>query len=199
MLPILKYMKITSWIIGLVLLAAAPSPVFAALTDEQVESVLDLLESFGVEESIMEDAESALRGTTVASGSRSTVKTQGIFTSSGETPSGTYKMEESILLGTFRILAKYHNLDGSTFRVDSMFSKDENFSKRRSVGLMYDCPAVIKRGSVGTCTASVRFVEPGTYYYKLENLSIERPNAVTYLPEREDMFIGEGVLTIPLF
>lgn len=191
-------MKLSSWIIGATLILT-PLPTFAALTDEQVESVLDLLESFGVEESIMDDAESALRGTTVTNSSRGMIKTQGNFTFRGEMSSGTYKMEESIPLGTFRIFAKYHNLDGTTFRVESVFSKDENLSKPRSVGLMYDCPAIIRRGSVGTCTASVRFVEPGVYYYKLEDLSIERPNALDYLPEREDMFIGEGVLTIPLF
>ncbi len=191
-------MKLSSLIIGAALILA-PLPTFAALTDEQVQSVLDLLESFGVEESVMNDAESALRGTTISGSSGNTVKTQGNFTFRGETPTGTYKMEESIPLGTFRIFAKYHDLDGTTFRVESMFSKDENFSKLRSVGLMYDCPAVIKRGSVGTCVASVRFVEPGIYYYKLRDLSIERPDAQIYNPEKEDMFIGEGTLTIPLF
>lgn len=182
------------------MLLAAPVPAFAALTDTQVQSVLDLLESFGVEQSVIDDAESAMRGTAVAGGSgRSAVKTQGIFTFRGTTPSGTYKMEQHILLGTFSILAKYRDLDGGTFRVGSVVSKNKDYSQPRSVGLMYDCPAIIKRGSVGTCVAKVRFVEPGVYYYKLQDLSIERPGATAYNPEKESMSIGQGVLTIPLF
>lgn len=194
------YTKLISLGLGAaLLLAVVPTTASAALTDEQIDSVLELLQSFGVGGSEIENVESVLRGTAVAGSGSTKVKTQGIFTFKGTTPTGTYKMESHITLATFNIFAKYRDLDGDTFRVDSRFSNDENFTKIRVVGLMHDCPEIIKRGTVGTCTVKVRFVQPGSYYYTLKNPSIERPKALTYDPESEVMSIGEGVLTIPLF
>ncbi len=127
------------------------------------------------------------------------IVTDGAFTFRGKAPSGTYAMEQSIVLGTFAVFAERGDLDGKTFRIDSSFSKNADLSKPRSVGLMYDCPAIIKRGSVGVCTAKVRFVEPGVYYYSLQNASIEKVGATAYEPLRATMPIGTGVLRIPLF
>jgi hypothetical protein len=123
---------------------------------------------------------------------------QETFTVHGGSVIGTFKQEEHITLATVDIYAKHYDLDGKSFRVQSIFARDKEFADTRSVGLMYDCPEIIKQGETATCTVKVQFVRPEEYYYKLMDLSIERPGATSYNPEIKKMNVGEGKLSIPL-
>lgn len=120
-----------------------------------------------------------------------------LFTVTAKSVVGTFKMEERIPLATVEVFARYYDLDGDTLRVGSVITNTAG--KQQAAGLVHVCPELIKKGERATCEVYVRFVRPGTYYYVLNNVSIERPNASDYNPDTKEVFVGAGILNIPLF